>query len=227
MKINQYTLLSGAKKATGCTVIIDVFRAFTVEAYLIHNGAEKVIPVGDKELAYKLKEKDSNIIMIGERHGMKLIGFDYGNSPDDIHNVDFTGKTVVHTTSAGTQGLVNATGASVILTASLVNARAVAEYIKKNNYPVVSIVAMGLAGEKETDEDNLCSRYIKDILLGNDTSYLKDEIEKIKYTDGAKFFDPAKPWFAENDFYLSTEYDKFDFVLEYIKNGDYGYIKKI
>ena len=43
------------KQATGLAIIIDVFRAFTVEPYLIYNGVEKLIPVGDKEIAYNLK----------------------------------------------------------------------------------------------------------------------------------------------------------------------------
>ena len=37
---------------------IAVFRAFSVEAYLFERGAERIIPVGDKELAYKLKKEN-------------------------------------------------------------------------------------------------------------------------------------------------------------------------
>ena len=50
-------IIHDAKQATGLAIIIDVFRAFTVEPYLIYNGVEKIIPVGDKEIAYNLKEK--------------------------------------------------------------------------------------------------------------------------------------------------------------------------
>ena len=38
-------LIDGAKSARGLTVIIDVFRAFSVEAYLFAQGADKIIPV--------------------------------------------------------------------------------------------------------------------------------------------------------------------------------------
>lgn len=47
MNIKILHMIEGAKQATGLAVIIDVFRAFTVEAYLMNNGAEKIIPVGD------------------------------------------------------------------------------------------------------------------------------------------------------------------------------------
>ena len=65
------------KEARGIAVVIDVFRAFTVEPYLINNGTEKLIAVGDKEIAYELKEKNKDIVLIGEREGVKLPGFDF------------------------------------------------------------------------------------------------------------------------------------------------------
>ena len=65
------------KEARGIAVVIDVFRAFTVEPYLINNGTEKLIAVGDKDIAYELKEKNKDIVLIGEREGVKLPGFDF------------------------------------------------------------------------------------------------------------------------------------------------------
>ena len=70
-------IIHDPKEARGIAVIIDVFRAFTVEPYLMNNGVEKLIVVGDKEIAYELKEKNKNIVLIGERGGIKLPGFDF------------------------------------------------------------------------------------------------------------------------------------------------------
>lgn len=222
-------MVEGAKKARGVAVIIDVFRAFTVEAYLMNNGAKKIIPVGDIEIAYDYKKKDSNVILVGERQGKILPGFDYGNSPAAIENVDFTDKTVIHTTSAGTQGIVNAKKADIILTGSLVNAKAIANYILENNYQDVSLVCMGLESVRETEEDNLCANYIKSLLEGK-TMELKSGIAKLKETSGKKFFDAnLQDVFPEKDFYLSTETDKFNFVLKLEKDkvNDVNYVKKI
>ena len=220
MNIKILHMIEGAKQATGCAVIIDVFRAFTVEAYLMNNGASKIIPVGDKDLAYTLKEKDNSIILVGERHGAILPGFDYGNSPSQIENTDFSEKVIVHTTSAGTQGIANAVNADEILTGSLVNAKAIANYIKKNNFKDVSLVCMGMEAIKETEEDNLCAKYIKDLLENNDVSYIEDEIENLKVTSGKKFFDKEQQSvFPLQDFFLSTEKDKFNFVLKIKKEA--------
>jgi len=220
MNVRILQLLEGAKEATGLTVIIDVFRAFSVECYLMQNGARLLLPVGDKDEAYALKKEMPQCILIGERGGVKLPGFDFGNSPAEVEKVDFTGKTVVHTTSAGTQGIVNAKNAREILTGSLVNARAIAQYIKNSGARDVSLVCMGLDGKKPTDEDTLCARYIQALLKGESID-LKTEIEKLKLTDGRKFFDPAlQHIFPERDFYLSVDADRFNFVLKVIKTPD-------
>ena len=220
MEINTYQLIDGASLARGTTVVIDVFRAFTVEAYLMNNNIGRIIPVGDLETAYALKRKDPSVLLIGERHGKILPGFDYGNSPSQIENIDMSGRTAVHTTSAGTQGIVNASGATEILTGSLVNAGAVARYIKKTAPQKVSLVCMGLEGKEPTDEDTLCAEYIRSLITGSPIS-LADRIEGLKKTSGAKFFDEKqKDIFPTADFYLSCEVDKFDFVLKVFKASD-------
>ena len=57
MHVDILDLIEGAIQARGLTVIIDVFRAFSTACYVVQNGAREIIPVGDVDLAYKLKEK--------------------------------------------------------------------------------------------------------------------------------------------------------------------------
>lgn len=228
MNIQILQMIEGAKKAKGLTVVIDVFRAFSMEAYMMAQGAEKIIPIGDCDLAYKLKKENPDMVLAGERHGKILEGFDTGNSPWELSKIDVKGKTVVHTTSAGTQGIANATGADEILGAALVTARATAEYIKRSGAEDVSLVCMGLEAVSETEEDTLCAEYIKSLILGTELD-MKTEIEKLKVTSGAKFFDKKQnDVFPENDFHMCTEVDKFNFVLR-LKKADNGinYMEKI
>ena len=226
MDIKIFQAIEGAKKATGLTVIIDVFRAFSLEAYCFAKGAKKIIPIGDSAIAYHLKEENSEMILAGEREGRILPGFDLGNSPSQLSSIDVNGKTVIHTTSAGTQGIANAKNASEILGGSLVNAKATVEYIRKSGVTDVSLVCMGYAGEYPTDEDTLCAKYIKALLQGEEPD-LSAEIEKLKITDGAKFFDPNQnDVFPEQDFYMCTEVDKFDFVIRLCKDSDLEYMEK-
>lgn len=224
MDIRILQMLPGAKKATGLAVIIDVFRAFSVACYLFNNGADTVIPVSELEDAYRLKRENPGFILMGERNGVKQDGFHYGNSPDEIWKVDFTGKTVIHTTSAGTQGIVHAAGADEIITGSLVNADAVAQYILQRKPCEVSLVCMGKAGKAETEEDTLCAEYIQS-LLEKRPYELQPAVESLKNTGGRRFFNPAnRDWAPENDFYLCTAINRFPFVLKAEKLPD-GFIR--
>jgi 2-phosphosulfolactate phosphatase len=228
MEVNILQLVEGAKAARGVTVVIDVFRAFSLEAYLFSEGVEKIIPIGSVDDARKLKNDNPEYILAGERHGKILEGFDTGNAPSLIHLLDLEGKTVVHTTSAGTQGIANAQNASEILGCGLVNARATAEYIRKSGAEAVSLVCMGLEALAPTEEDTLCARYIKSLLLDEQID-MKSEIESLKFTSGAKFFDKAQnDVFPERDFYMCTDLDKFSFVMR-ITDGDDGirYMEKV
>lgn len=228
MNIRILQLIEGAKAATGTTVVIDVFRAFSVEACFFALGAERIYPVGDSALAYRLKEQHPDWILAGERHGKILPGFDTGNAPSLLEALNPAGKTVVHTTSAGTQGIANAVNATEILGASLLTAKATAEYIKRSGATDVSLVCMGLEALAPVEEDTLCAEYIKSLLEG-DPIPMADRIEELKYTSGAKFFDKAQnDVFPEADFHICTQLDKFDFVLR-LNPGTDGlpYMEKI
>ncbi len=214
MDINILHLMDGAKKARGLAVVIDVFRAFSLECYLTAANAEKIIPVGAKEEAYRLKQAHPGFILCGERHGKILEGFDYGNSPSQIKGVDFSGKTVIHTTSSGTQGLAAASGADEVVTGSLVNAGAIARYITARAPKTVSLVCMGWEGLYDTDEDILYAQYIESLLRGKELN-ITARIEALRQTDGARFFDPAQQESCpKEDFYMCTAPSIFDFVLK-------------
>ena len=55
-KINILHLIEGAKQAEGLTVIIDVFRAFSLECYLYEMGVKEIRPVGTIEEAFVLRD---------------------------------------------------------------------------------------------------------------------------------------------------------------------------
>ena len=218
MNIKILHLVEGAKEAKGITVIIDVFRAFSVEAYIMNNGVGKLIPVGDMQIAYDYKKENPDAVLIGERKVVILTGFDYGNSPSQIENIDFNGKTVIHTTSSGTQGIVNVVNAEEIITGSLVNAKAISKYIKNRGIEDVSLVAMGLDSKAPIEEDTLCALYIKSLLEDNPMD-LTEAIEGLKLTSGAKFFkEEMQSVFPQKDFELCTQVDKFDFVIRLVKD---------
>ena len=160
MDIQILQLIDGARQARGLTVVIDVFRAFSVECYAVAAGAREILPVGGVDEALALRTSHPGALLVGERGGRIIPGFDCGNSPSGLAQFDLRGRTVVHTTSAGTQGVANAVHADELVGGALVNARATAEYIRSRDPKLVSLVCMGLAGKEPTDEDTLCAEYL-------------------------------------------------------------------
>ncbi len=227
MNIKILELISGAQQATGLTVIIDVFRAFSTACYVFNNGAKRIIPVGNIDSAYDIKRNNPNYVLIGERKGIKPPNFDHGNSPTQIEHVAFTNMIVVQTTSAGTQGIDQAKNASEIITGSFLNAGAIVRYIVSQNPKTVSLVAMGSAGIHIADEDTLCAKYIKNELEGKVNNF-KHIVNHLRgYKSAQKFFDDTKDWAPTRDFDLCMAINKFNFVLKIQKDIKYPYLKKI
>lgn len=84
-------------------VVIDIFRATSSICYGIENGAEAIIPVATVEecIAYK----DNICLLAAERDGKVVEGFDFGNSPFSYTAEKVKGKTIVLTTTNGTNAI--------------------------------------------------------------------------------------------------------------------------
>ena len=237
MEVKILQLLDGAKDARGLTVIIDVFRAFSTACYVYDRGAVKIFPIGEIDQAYRLKEKNQDFVLIGERNEQKPAGFDFGNSPSQLVAEKIAGKTIVHTTSSGTQGIANAKKADEIITGSFVNAAAIVKYIQQKQPKTVSLVCMGYACEYPTDEDTLCAEWIKNELEassglntggGNKPKGFAEMVDIIRAGSGARFFDPEKQsWSPKADFELCLDLNRFNFVLKVEEDCGLNYLKRI
>ena len=214
MDIRILHMTEGAKQAEGTAVIIDVFRAFTWEAVMFERGAKVIYPTASIDESWRLKEEFPDAVIAGERNGVKVEGFDFGNAPSELETLDMTGRTVIHTTSAGTQGIILAANADEILTGALINAAATAAYIRKKNPAVISLVAMGWKGERDSEEDVLCAEYLKSLLEGRPMPDIKELAQNLRYTEGKKFFDPAQQAvFPRADIDSCTAVDRCHFAV--------------
>jgi len=221
MNIEILHLIEGARQADGLTVVIDVFRAFSMECWLYALGAKEIRPVGSIEETFAWKQKDAGCVLVGERHGRKIDGCDLGNSPSSIDPDLIRGKRIIHTTSAGTQGVTNAVHAEEIITGSFVNAKAIADYIRKKSPEKVSLVCMGKEGLAPAEEDELCAVYLEALLTGEGIPDIDDRLKALRTGGGRHFFDPSlKEVFPEKDFWMCIDRDRFDFVLQVRRDRD-------
>lgn len=194
-------------------VVIDVLRAFTTACFAMNNNPRDYIIVSDIDSAHKLRKENPNYILMGERHGFKIPGFDYGNSPEEIKNVDFSNKTIVHTTTLGTKGIISALKhTKEIITGSFVNAKAIINYIKKENPNVVYLFST--YGLFDGNEDLMCAKYIKGYFENKplDINIIKKNL--ITHESGIRYLINPRTEYSERDFFLALELDKFNFIIK-------------
>ena len=119
-------------------VIIDVLRATSTIATVLHNGAKCIIPVDSVVECIRIGKQIEGITA-GERDGQVAEGLSYGNSPFEYPRQFISGKTLVLTTTNGTKLLHMALdkGAKKIITGSFVNLSAVCNYLVEKNRPVI------------------------------------------------------------------------------------------
>ena len=203
----------GAASARGFAVVIDVFRAFSVACYAFERGAKQIVATHSLEIARALKQDYPQYLLMGERHARKPPDFDFGNSPGELETADLSGKTLVHTTHAGTRALLAARHAGHVITGSFVNAGAIAGYIRRHSPETIFLVCAGFEGRSEAMEDTLFAQYLKDLLLGGSPDFTS--IPELLKTapSGRRFFDPADPDSPEIDFHMCRALDRFDFVI--------------
>jgi len=213
MDIVIESLLEGAQRATGHVAIIDVFRAFTTAAVAFANGASRIIMVSSVAEALALRQQGVGQICMGEVGGRAPEGFDFGNSPFEISNFDFGGRTVIQRTGAGTQGIVAARAAGRLYAASFVTASATARALQAGAPDRISLVAMGNNAVVRTDEDELCALHLRNRLEGRSGD--ADATRKVARASGeaARFGDPARPHLPREDLEIALDIDRFDFAV--------------
>ncbi|MET0534202.1 MAG: 2-phosphosulfolactate phosphatase [Steroidobacter sp.] len=230
MEVRVVDRVPGAQAAQGTAIVIDVFRAFSVAAYAFSRGAATIIPIASIDDARELKRQHPDWLLIGERHAKPLPGFDCGNSPADLEKLDLAGRTLIHTTHSGTQGLTSAHQADEVITGALVNAAAIVRYLQAKQPAIVTIVRMGHEARENCDEDDICAELLRSRLVGEPSMIGPTEgiRERLRTASSAqKFFDPACDWAPERDFELCTRVDVFDFILQLDTTGTPPRLRRI
>lgn len=130
-QLNVYTLptqFDPAELSGATAVVIDVLRATTTILYALDAGAVEVIACSEIEeaLAAASAYPRSRVVLGGERGGLRIDGFDLGNSPLEYDAASVAGKTVIMTTTNGTRAMGRCRAADWVLIGAFVNAAALA-----------------------------------------------------------------------------------------------------
>lgn len=138
-------------------VVVDVLRASSTMITALHNSAKGVIPVADMGDASKISQNlDSpHYLLCGEKDGVKIEGYDLGNSPLDYTEERVEDKTIILNTTNGTKAIKRAGLADEIIIGSFLNLEALVASLKTVDTDIV-LVCAGWKGRLAL-EDLLCA----------------------------------------------------------------------
>ena len=147
-------------------VVIDVLRATTTIGWALKNGADSIEVFADLDLLREKAQKwdPKKRLMLAERGGKKIDGFDLGNSPLTVTKKVVEGKRLFMSTTNGTKALQKVENSKFLFPMALTNRKAVADRIISLNKSNVLILGSGWEGSYSL-EDSLAAGALADYLL--------------------------------------------------------------
>ncbi len=157
-------------------VVIDVLRASTTICAALSNGASSVFPFLeiDDAIRFSRHAESGSVLTGGERGGVKVSGFDLGNSPFEYRPEIVAGKSIAFTTTNGTRAMQSCRATSNIVVGSFCNLSAICGYLK--GFSSVDLVCAGTDG-KITLEDSAFAGAVVDYFCRHSAPSLNDPAE--------------------------------------------------
>lgn len=146
-------------------IVVDLVRATTTVTTLFEAGCTDVYAAPSIDSAREAA-RQLGAILCGERNGLKVPGFDYGNSPVELKALDLRGRKAVLATTNGTVAIHGAAAAPAVLAGCLRNATAVTNRALDLAGPRglgVTVVCAGREGRYALD-DAYCAGHLVGLL---------------------------------------------------------------
>jgi 2-phosphosulfolactate phosphatase len=137
----------GINLAGATAVVIDAIRASTTIVAALAAGCREVVPyrTAEEVRAEAARRPAGTVVTAGERKGVRIEGLDLNNSPSVMTPANIGGRTLLLTTTNGTQAVHDAMSAQTVLVAAMPNRRAIARQVAALGQRVV-FVAAGTVG---------------------------------------------------------------------------------
>lgn len=179
----EYATLGARDLSQTLCVVFDIFRATTTMLTALSNGAKEIVPVAEISETITLRERDPNLLLAGERGGLRIrseqtgsIDFDFGNSPREFSAQRISGRSIAITTTNGTRALRACSHAAEIQVGALLNLAILSETLSKSPLPNVLITCAGTADEASL-EDTYVAGALCDLLRDDENCELTDSAE--------------------------------------------------
>jgi 2-phosphosulfolactate phosphatase len=167
----------GLALADRAAIVVDVLRATTTVVAACAAGCARIVPVADREaaLAAAAHYPVGEVLLAGERGGRMIAGFHLGNSPLEFVAERVAGRTLIFTTTNGTEAMRHAGRAPVAAAAALVNVSAAARWAIEQDRDL-TVLCAGERGAFSL-EDAVCAGLLVERVLA--------EAAPVELTDAA------------------------------------------
>ncbi len=166
----EYEALSARDLTKAACVVFDIFRATSTIVTALANGASAIIPVAEISDALELRRERPELLLAGEREGLRIhkgltggVDFDLGNSPREFTPDHVGGKSIVLTTTNGSRALRACSQAGEVLVGSFLNLAASVAHVQRNHPAHLLLVCSG-TGNQAAYEDILGAGAFIDLL---------------------------------------------------------------
>ena len=131
-------------------IVLDVLRASSTMLAMFQAGARELRLAETPEAALAVADGRRDAFWVcGERRGLKVEGFDFGNSPAEVADADLSGRDVVFVTSNGTSALRVVAAAPLVLVGSPRNEVAVVRHAIREATARACNILILCAGDQE------------------------------------------------------------------------------
>lgn len=227
--------------AGGLAVVIDVLRATTVMVHAFDSGVRSIVPCLEVEEARTVASTFplGARLLVGERQGLPIEGFDLGNSPSSFTRELCEGRDLVMTTTNGTRALLASLDADRLLVAAYVNLTATIKEIERDlTMKPVHLVCAGTdgqisledtllggaiasaltarAGRLANDEAIMAARLWE--LLGIGTDAGSDEDRLYRFLSEGRGGRRVRDISLEPDLRDASRLDRFSFALQVVRD---------
>ena len=141
-------------------VVIDVLRATTSIVVAFQHGCRSIFPVASLEESQRARATTPDAVLAGEQGGLRVPGFDLGNSPREFTREAVGGRDVILTTSNGTKTLRAVGGGRAVAIGAFLNRSAAGDWLIARGTDSL-IVCSGYEGGFSL-EDAVCAGAIVD-----------------------------------------------------------------
>ena len=153
-----------------CCVVFDVLRATSTMTVALANGANGILPCGTIDEAIEARAANPNLLLAGERGGLRItaeisgsVDFDLGNSPREMIPKTVSGRELAMTTTNGTRALKACAGAQRVWLGCFLNLSVLGQAIRDCQPEQLLLVCAG-TGYNSALEDVLGAGAICDFL---------------------------------------------------------------